>query len=856
MKKFFFALLFMLSGLWSVMATQLSGEVKFTYYGSENAMSSGTVSLNQGGKILYQTDIVSSYDSELSRAVARYLFEDIQDGTYTLVMYGQGYGKVWSYTQEITIGETDQVLDIMGIEDPTRVFMTVTTRVGPYSYTAIEGVEVICTDGENSITEFTDSYGNVSLLCDTVTLYTLSFHKEGYKDTSFQTKAAEYNIYSGTINPKYIVVYMTEDLGEQIPVSGTLRLNGSDELLTMNSLQIGITSSMGKNYTSYVVDGEYSFPSVSTGPASYFIHDNQTGTVSKDYTITSPQDGKVNIENTSGGEFIQEVHFERSAATVSGILVNEGSGQPIRMQAKIYVEGLNDTVTSDYSGKFNFGGIPEGSHTLHILAQGMEEETRTFEVDFSSISVGEKLDLGNIVMKAIAVDITFWGRLYYYDASYTTVYVDHARVELLSSDGTVSLDTTYTDNQGYFESKCTGYLNTSYLIKVTHDAIEDANATVTASSNRVDVSRQIYLQMRQPDLYPVQLYPVQNVQAVKVEGKREVSLTWEYHPEIIEGIDNIYTLGSIRIYRKQSMAEAYGESVGAIIPSVGELPTQFTDTSVMLDSTYFYQIELQYRMPTSSSSVYTHWNDSIMVTVTDYYQLSLSTNDAEAGTVEGEGSFKSGSEVEILAKANEGFEFAAFVSGSDTLSKQTPYRFEILSDTSILAVFKKIVDPDPDPEPDPDTVFYMVSLSANPSTAGDVTGEGKFEENTKVTVKAEAKEGYRFVAWTSGSDTIAKEEEFSFTLICDTALTAHFVQITGVESMEKNNWNCYVENGEIVISNQNARGIYQIFNLEGKLLYQGTLSSQLQRIPVRESGILLIRYKNQTGCSVRKVVKP
>lgn len=843
MKKFFFSLLLLLSSLGAVWATRLSGEVKFTYYGSENPMGSGTVSLNQNGKVVYQTMIVNSYDSELSRSVARYAFDDVQDGSYTLVMYGQGYGKVWSYTQEVRVDATDLVLDIMGVEDPSKVFMTVTTRVGPSSYTPVEGVEVTCALADESSEGQTDANGTVSFLCDTLSLYTLSFHKDGYKDTSFQTKAAEYNIYSGTMNPKYIVVYLTEDLGDQVSVSGTLKLEGSEELITLSGLQLGILSSKGKQYTSHVIDGEYAYPSVSTGQATFFIYDNQVGAASRDYAIVTPQDGKVDLVDQGEGNFVQDVVFKRTAATITGRLLDAATSQPIRTQAKVYIEGLTDTAVSDYSGKFSIGGVPEGSHDLHISAPGMESLEEKVDVRFSDLAVGDKIDLGDRSMDAIAVDITFFGRLYYYNQSYDVVYVDNARVELLSADGATPIDTAFTDADGNFEIVCKGFLNTYYQIRVTHEDIEDASATINASSNRVDVSGQLYLRMRLPDIYPAQ-----DAAAVKIKGKEEVLITWDYHPDVKAGLGDTYVISNVAIYRKSSMAEAYGQRIGAVVVDSDVLPTRYTDTTVKFDSVYFYQIEIQYRQP-SSSSMYTDWNDSVMVEVADYYELALVSNIEAAGSVKGAGSYKSGTKVEISAQASEGFSFVAFVSGPDTLSKETPYSFGIVSDTSITAVFKE------DEIPVPDTVFYTVNLNANPSNGGKVSGAGKYEEGQKVSIKAEANSGYRFVAWMSGNDTVGSEAELSFTLVCDTTLTAHFEQVTGIEQADLSSWNCYVENGEVVIVSQTTGGEYQVYNVEGKLLGRGKVVSEIQTVPVDGSGVLIILYRNQLEWSVRKVVR-
>ena len=48
----------------------------------------------------------------------------------------------------------------------------------------------------------------------------------------------------------------------------------------------------------------------------------------------------------------------------------------------------------------------------------------------------------------------------------------------------------------------------------------------------------------------------------------------------------------------------------------------------------------------------------------------------------------------------------------------------------------------------PGNVQYTVTLTANPSAGGNVTGAGEFNYNTPITVTATANEGYTFANWT------------------------------------------------------------------------------------------------------------
>lgn len=69
---------------------------------------------------------------------------------------------------------------------------------------------------------------------------------------------------------------------------------------------------------------------------------------------------------------------------------------------------------------------------------------------------------------------------------------------------------------------------------------------------------------------------------------------------------------------------------------------------------------------------------------------------------------------------------------------------------------------------------FLVTLQAEPEDGGAVAGEGKYlpEENVKLTAKP--KDGFHFVAWKNGENTISDEEMYSFMAGEDLTLTAVF----------------------------------------------------------------------------------
>jgi hypothetical protein len=60
---------------------------------------------------------------------------------------------------------------------------------------------------------------------------------------------------------------------------------------------------------------------------------------------------------------------------------------------------------------------------------------------------------------------------------------------------------------------------------------------------------------------------------------------------------------------------------------------------------------------------------------------------------------------------------------------------------------------------------------------GTLTGAGTYAEGTVVTLTATPNEGYDFVVWMVGNDTVCTTREYTFTLVSDTTVTAVFVAL-------------------------------------------------------------------------------
>lgn len=142
--------------------------------------------------------------------------------------------------------------------------------------------------------------------------------------------------------------------------------------------------------------------------------------------------------------------------------------------------------------------------------------------------------------------------------------------------------------------------------------------------------------------------------------------------------------------------------------------------------------------------------------------VTVATADATMGTVEpnGDSIVASGTEFTVTATPVENYHFVAWMNGTDTVSTVNPFTFTVTGDTSLTALFA--IDQ------------YTITLAAADAAVGTVepAGDSTVNHGTSFTATAIANEGYSFVAWLAGTDTVSVENPFTFTVVSDSTLTA------------------------------------------------------------------------------------
>ena len=157
------------------------------------------------------------------------------------------------------------------------------------------------------------------------------------------------------------------------------------------------------------------------------------------------------------------------------------------------------------------------------------------------------------------------------------------------------------------------------------------------------------------------------------------------------------------------------------------------------------------------------------------YDKHTVTATAENGTVTGAGEYTHGTEVTLIATANEHYVFVNWTKGEEVVAETAEYTFTVEADVELVANFK--LD------------SHTVAATAE---NGTVTGAGEYTHGTEVTLTATPAEGYEFVNWTAGETVVSTENPYKFTVTADVALVANFkekeVALTKLYLTPNANW--------------------------------------------------------------------
>ncbi|MBO7132760.1 MAG: leucine-rich repeat protein [Bacteroidales bacterium] len=179
---------------------------------------------------------------------------------------------------------------------------------------------------------------------------------------------------------------------------------------------------------------------------------------------------------------------------------------------------------------------------------------------------------------------------------------------------------------------------------------------------------------------------------------------------------------------------------------------------------YDYGTEMQISATPADHYHFVQWNDGNIdnprtITVTsdstftatfaiDQHTITVESNSEAMGSVSEGGTYDYGTEIQILATANEGYGFAAWNDGNT----DNPRTITVTGDATYTATFG---------------VMYTITVLSADETMGTVSEGGVYVEGSQVEISANAAEHYHFVQWndenTDNPRTITVTSDSTFT---------------------------------------------------------------------------------------------
>lgn len=142
-------------------------------------------------------------------------------------------------------------------------------------------------------------------------------------------------------------------------------------------------------------------------------------------------------------------------------------------------------------------------------------------------------------------------------------------------------------------------------------------------------------------------------------------------------------------------------------------------------------------------------SDTATVSIKNNY-YSVTARAEEGGQVSGGGSVEGGGSIELFASPNNGYDFDGWYENGNKVSSDKKLRIDnVSSDRSFSAKFAR-------------RLAYVITYSS-PENGGTTSGDGYYNVGDRVTVKANPKDGYRFVCWKLGDEKVSKEKEYTLT---------------------------------------------------------------------------------------------
>ena len=158
---------------------------------------------------------------------------------------------------------------------------------------------------------------------------------------------------------------------------------------------------------------------------------------------------------------------------------------------------------------------------------------------------------------------------------------------------------------------------------------------------------------------------------------------------------------------------------------------------------------------TENASYVAHFN---LIT----YDVTASANPTNGGSVTGGGTFTQGATCTLVATANTGYTFVNWTKNGTAISTNPTYSFTVNETASYVANFSLNT--------------YNITVTANPTAGGNVTGGGTFNHGETCTLTASPNTDWNFTNWTKNGNVVSANASYTFTVTENANYVANFTQ--------------------------------------------------------------------------------
>ena len=140
--------------------------------------------------------------------------------------------------------------------------------------------------------------------------------------------------------------------------------------------------------------------------------------------------------------------------------------------------------------------------------------------------------------------------------------------------------------------------------------------------------------------------------------------------------------------------------------------------------------------------------------------VTVNIDPIDGGLVTGTGIYLVGTNVQLDAIPNNGYNFLNWTNSGLIVSTDSNYSFIVLTNSEFDANFE--------------LKTFNIETVSEPLIGGTTTGDGIYSFGDNITVEAIPADGYSFVNWTEDNISVSTDSSFTFSAAADKKLVANF----------------------------------------------------------------------------------